>query len=528
VAVSVLRDALEPPAAPAGELWTSLTLLAFYRVLVAAFFVVLSAIGSATFSLGEYAPRLFQRTSVTYLLVAIAFLLVASQFRRLLHVQLTLHILADVLLTTVLMYASGGFRSGLGVMLLISLAGAALVADRMMTLFYAAVATLAVLGEQTSWVLRSEASPNAYLQPGLLSVGYFATAVLVNRLAGRVMQNEQVARERGVQLADQLRVNELVIQDVQDGVLVVDAAGIVRQSNRQAAALIGAARIDHLPVDVIAPDLAKQLHGWRNRDAGARDVVRLPDPERRVRVRFQDAGVSGRSFTLVFLEDLSRLEQEAQKVKLVALGRLTASIAHEIRNPLSAITHATDLLAEENRAAGRERLARIIRDNAYRLDRMVQDVLELNRRDLAQVEPLGLAAFVTTFLDDFAQYEKVARETFDVRIDAGLVAAFDRVHLNQVLWNLVRNACRHSTREPGSVILRAETLGGRIELHVCDDGPGVPEAVRGQLFEPFFTTFSKGTGLGLYIARELCAANGTTLAYVPGTPGADFVIRWAA
>lgn len=513
--------------APAADLRTLLKFLALYRVLVGCFFTTLVAIGPTAFSLGEYAPGLFARVSVAYLIIAIVLLAVLGRVQALPRAQLTVHVAVDVVVTALLMYASGGFKSGLGVMLLISLAGAAMVADRVMTLFYAALATLAMLAEQAVWFLRADASSNGFLQPGLLSVGYFATALLVNRLAQRVLENEQVARERGVLLANQLRVNELVIQDVQDGVLVVDETLTVRQHNRQAAALMRAAGMDGTKLAIISPGLARRLSEWRTRGTASADPLKLDHSERRVRVRIQDAGVGTSIFALVFLEDLSRLEAEAQKVKLVALGRLTANIAHEIRNPLSAITHAADLIAEENRAEARDRLVRILRDNAQRLDRMVRDVLELTRRDRAQVERFALAAFVTTFIDEFAQYEKVPRAAFAVSVGDELQVLFDRVHLNQVLWNLVRNAWRHSKQGESSVTIRAERVGGQIELHVIDDGPGVPEALRGQLFEPFFTTLSRGTGLGLYIARELCAASDATLTFgSPASGGADFVIRW--
>jgi two-component system sensor histidine kinase PilS (NtrC family) len=254
--------------------------------------------------------------------------------------------------------------------------------------------------------------------------------------------------------------------------------------------------------------------------------VRSPEGARPVRARFVDAGVAGAGLTLVFLEDLSDLEEQSRQLKLAALGRLTANIAHEIRNPLSAITHAGDLLAEENRAAPRERLIRIIRDNAQRLDRMVADVLELNRRDRLTPEPIRLGTFLAAFAEDFAQSEEIPREGLRLVCEGDPVVQFDRVHLHQVIWNLARNAWRHSRREAGSVTMQVRRAGQRLELHVLDDGPGVPAELQGQLFEPFFTTFSSGTGLGLYIARELCVANGAALDYLARGPGADFRIQW--
>jgi two-component system sensor histidine kinase PilS (NtrC family) len=239
-----------------------------------------------------------------------------------------------------------------------------------------------------------------------------------------------------------------------------------------------------------------------------------------------DAGVGNDSFTVIYLEDISKLEDQARQLKLAALGRLTANIAHEIRNPLAAITHASELMNEENRQPARERLTRIIRDNAGRLDRMVKDVLELNRRDRVQAEAIRLTPFLGTFLDEFAQNEQVDRGSFVLEIDGDGVVEFDRVHLHQVLWNLVRNGWRHSLKGAGSVRLRLQRQGNRLELHVIDDGPGVAKDLQSQLFEPFFTTYSAGTGLGLYIARELCGANGAVLDYVDRGAGGDFRITW--
>jgi len=255
-------------------------------------------------------------------------------------------------------------------------------------------------------------------------------------------------------------------------------------------------------------------------------TLTLGDSSTLVRARFIAAGVAGDRFTVIYLEDLSKLEDQARQVKLAALGRLTANIAHEIRNPLAAITHAVELLREENRQPGRERLTRIIHDNAGRLDRMVKDVLELNRRDRVQAEAIRVGAFLVAFLDEFVQNEQLDRNAFALERNGDGVVEFDRVHLQQVLWNLARNAWRHSRKSAGSVRLRLQRHGVRLELHVTDDGPGVARDLQSQLFEPFFTTYSAGTGLGLYIARELCAANGAALDYIDRATGADFRITW--
>ena len=227
----------------------------------------------------------------------------------------------------------------------------------------------------------------------------------------------------------------------------------------------------------------------------------------------------------MLVEDTTRAREQAQQLKLAALGRLTANIAHEIRNPLAAISHAAELLREEKRGEDRERLTRIIHDNSKRLDRLVSDVLQLNRRDRVSAAPLRLHPWMGGFIAEFVANEGVPAERFALETRRESWIGFDREHLHQVMWNLLRNAVRYARAEPKSVRIVLDGYADRVELSVIDNGPGVPAAIQGQLFEPFFTTEAKGTGLGLYLARELCAANRAALEYVNDLPGAHFRIR---
>jgi len=314
---------------------------------------------------------------------------------------------------------------------------------------------------------------------------------------------------------------------VQDGVLVVDANGLVHLNNPRAADLLGQVVPELSQIEAFSEGLAQHLASWRAGHGASSVSMQIPDSGRLVRGRFISVGVAGGAFSLVFLEDLSKLQEQAQQLKLAALGRLTASIAHEIRNPLSAITHAGDLLHEEQRSPQKERMVQIIRDNARRLERMVHDVLELSRRDRVQPEPIRVRQYLLTFIEEFARNEgQIPGDSFAVEAADDVSVEFDRAHLNQVLWNLLHNAWRHCRKRAGSVRIAASRRANRVELHVIDDGEGVPKALQVQLFEPFFTTFASGTGLGLYIARELCAANGASLDYLDRGSGADFRILW--
>jgi len=446
---------------------------------------------------------------------------VLRRMRRHFNLQLSLHVGVDLVAITLLMNASGGIRSGLGVMLVVSLIGAAIVAPRRLSFLYAALATIALLVEQAYWVLGHDAAVNSFVQPGLLAMGCFAASGVTGWLASRVAANERLAAQRGRELAAQLRVNELVQRDMHDGVLVLDRTGRVVQHNPQAELLLRADRLLGTDVETLLPEFASRWRSWRADAAGAASAD-LTVRGRDIGLRLLDAGTEG-GHTVLFVEDTTRAREQAQQLKLAALGRLTANIAHEIRNPLAAISHASELLEEEKRSNARTRLTRIIQDNTRRLDQLVSDVLQLNRRDRIAAGPIRVHPWLREFLAEFVANESAAAERFAV--DGGDAwIEFDREHLRQVMWNLLRNAARYAGTGSGAVRIALRGYGGRVELSVIDNGPGVPAARQGQLFEPFFTTEAKGTGLGLYLARELCAANRATLEYVNDGPGAHFRI----
>jgi two-component system sensor histidine kinase PilS (NtrC family) len=427
-----------------------------------------------------------------------------------------------------LLYASSGMSSGLGLLLLTTLAGAGLISRGRLTLFFAALASIGVLLEQTYEVLKLDVPETQFVQAGLLSASYFAIAWLAHALARYTVASEQLAAQREIDLANMEQVNELVIRDMQDGVLVVDERGAIRQCNARAERLLGPlprGRGEQTLAEC-APGLATQFEEWRANvavDTGPRTPFR-----NNVSARFVPVGGSRHVGAVIFLEDQSRIQAEARQMKLAALGRLTANIAHEVRNPLGAISHAAQLLQEEPGVSDTTaRLITIINENSRRLDRMVNDVLRLNRGERAHRERFRLGEFLSGFVDQFSQIEKIDPGTFRIERAAEPDVLFDRSHLNQVMWNLCRNALRHSRRGPASIIIRVsmEPGGTIVKLDVVDDGPGVAPEMRGQLFEPFFTTAAGGTGLGLYIAREVCEANGATLDYVETARGAHFTVQ---
>jgi two-component system sensor histidine kinase PilS (NtrC family) len=501
--------------------WTSLSYFNLYRVALAALFFGIALVYGDALGLGSHALAVFQYASLTYLAGAVAFQWLLHRSHERFNIQLSLQLALDIVAITLLMYSSGGVRSGLGVMLLISLTGAAILAPRRLSYLYAALAAIALLLEQGYWVLAYDSASANFLQPGLLAIGCFATAGVTSWLAQRVAANEALARQRGRSLETQTRVNQLVIEDLHDGVVVLDRDSRVVQHNPQAQRLLGGERLLGRPIAEILPGFgAATDFEVRGRSLGARML---------------DTGTE-EVFRVLFLEDTTRSREEAQQLKLAALGRLTANIAHEIRNPLAAISHAAELLGEERRDAQRVRLTRIIHDNTLRLERLVSEVLQLSRRDRQAPQRIRLRRWLMDFVEEFVANESVPPERFALETPGEALKTpgealktageawieFDPAHLHQVMWNLLANAVRYARAEAGAIRISARAVADRVELSVIDNGPGVPRSSQGQLFEPFFTTDSKGTGLGLYLARELCAANRALLEYVRESSGAHF------
>jgi two-component system, NtrC family, sensor histidine kinase PilS len=513
---------LAPAERKPESFWISLGYFNLYRVALATLFLTLSLVYGDALALGSHWLALFRFACAAYLAAAVLLHAVLRKFRQHFNLQLSAQVCVDILAITLLMNASGGMRSGLGVMLVVSLIGAAIVAPRRLSYLYAALATIALLMEQGYWVLAHDAPVNSYVQPGLLAMGCFAASGVTSWLAARVAANERLAAQRGRELAAQMRVNELVQRDMHDGVLVLDRAGRVVQHNPQAQLLLHAERLLGAELASLLPDFAPRWEAWRA-GASAAASADLALPGRDIRVRLVDAGTQ-EGHAVLFVEDTTRAREHAQQLKLAALGRLTANIAHEIRNPLAAISHASELLGEEKRAEDRARLNRIIQDNTRRLDRLVSDVLQLNRRDRISAGPIRAQPWLRKFVAEFVTNESAAAERFALDASGDAWIEFDREHLHQVMWNLLRNAARYAGPQSGAVRIALRGYAGRVELSVIDNGPGVPAARQGQLFEPFFTTEAKGTGLGLYLARELCAANRATLEYVNDGAGAHFRI----
>lgn len=538
--------------------WRSLQTLNVTRIVIALVLLVYLAVDARRGHIGsQLSGTAYAETCVAYLLAALLFAAVTQRWRHRFLWQLSCQVLVDIAAISLLYLAAGGVRSGFGLLYLFPLAGAAILAPLLLALFSASLATLFLLAESAYQVFISAQDPPLF-QAGMMGAAFFAVVLVVSRLAARLIGQEDLAAKRGADLEIQQAVYRIVVDDVGDGILVVGRDGFVFAGNPAARRMLGLeadsgeAGDSFRLADIAALEpVAQGFTAWLAGGPGAAPaeayvtVKRWQDPAGPVRGRLDQPvhlklrfarvdtpdGAAERS--VIFMQDVSAIENQAQQLKLASMGRLTASIAHEVRNPLSAIGHATSLLAEDLNGPAETRLLRIVGDNVARVNRMVEDILKLSRKVQPGSEPVCLSVFLAELRAEFTETHGLADDMVSIGDSGSRTVRFDGLHLREVLVNLLGNAVRYASGKPASIrMFPVLDATGRVELHVQDDGPGITPEVRAHLFEPFYTTSSKGTGLGLYLARELCLNNGAMLDYEyrvdrPGAePTGRFVITF--
>jgi two-component system sensor histidine kinase PilS (NtrC family) len=512
-----------PPRLNRETLWRTLQTFNATRIAIA---VVLLAYLSINARQGFwlYDGFLYRETCAAYLGLAVGLAAVSAWRKRRLLLQLSAGIAADLVIITILYAAAGGAKSGLAILYLFPLAGGAVLAPMLLALFFTALAALAMLFESTYQLLNFP-TDSTISQAGLYGGAFFAAVYVLNRLAGRLIRQEQLAIEHRAGLQVQQAINQLVIADMSDGVLVTGRDSTIFTVNPAAERMLGLAgpkheyrgRLDNIAW--LAP-IAEAYFSWQHSAAGAGPAFVVLKPAEgstvHLRLRFASIGTAGdaNERAVVFLQDVSEIEDRAQELKLASMGRLTASIAHEVRNPLSAIGHAGSLLGEDATDPVQLRLVHIINDNVSRLNRMIEDILRLSRKAQPGDEPARLAALVPEMVEEFRDTHALRPGLIHVGALGDAHVLFDPLHLREVIVNLLSNAMRYASGRDASIRLFMVTdTARRRELHVQDDGAAITPEVRAHLFEPFYTTSSKGTGLGLYLARELCMNNGAMLDY---------------
>lgn len=497
-----------------------LLILNAFRAFLAGLFCLLFLSDKLIAPLGVYQPLAFFYTSLTYFLLSSLFWLVHRNKNIPFTVQVWASAITDILILILLMHFSGGIQSGLGVLIVVTLASTSVVLGGRTALGLAALATIAILVEQ-AYISLVYPRGSSYPVAGLLGITYFATATLFMFLARRIRESEALARKRGIDLANLAQLTEHIIQRMQTGILVIDEEGTIRLINEAAAQMLSIDEQDkNARIDDSLPELAEQWHKWQRDPERSPEVIQLTHNPIDISPRFARIGEDTAAGALIFLQDMAAMAQHAQQLQLASLGRLSASIAHEIRNPLGAISHAGQLLAESEHLDKNDlRLTQIISDHSKRLNTIVESVMSVSRRKSSNIELINLKEFLNTFISEYCHGQSIQPENFAIEITPDdTKVRFDSGHFRQILANLCDNAIRHSHIEPGKpcIILSGgiEANATRPHLDVIDNGPGVPQNDIAHIFEPFFTTEPSGTGLGLYLSRELAEGNQAHLNYI--------------
>ncbi|MDD5580496.1 MAG: HAMP domain-containing sensor histidine kinase [Methylobacter sp.] len=498
---------------PASQAWLLLKAFLIYRFMLACLFIVLFYSSFGPSLLGANNNQLYLYSSASYLILS--FLSGVCIFWRVTGYtsQAQLLIFTDILILTLLMHACGGIKSGMGILLAVSIASGGLLIGGRCAMFFAALASLAVLTEQIFADYAYNEETTSYTYAGMLGASYFTIALLSYILAQRSEQILQLADQQKQTISKLEELNQYIIQHMQSGIIITGKDETIQMANEASL------RLAHLPgqpdnLEYISKDLSRAFQVWLADSEQNFVLLQLPD-QSEIHIRFMLLPTRHEVFYMIILENIALYNQRLQQSKLASLGQLTASIAHEIRNPLGAISHAGQLLSENQHLSSQDRrLTEIIQTHSTRVNHIIEDILQLSRKTASNREKLQLKPWLKNYLKNFILEHAIDADTFNLSCTKDpLCALMDPNHLKQILDNLCQNALKYGKPEAGQIDLYALNYQQMPCIEVIDNGCGIRQEHLIHVFEPFFTTSSSGTGLGLYISKGLAELNQAKLSY---------------
>jgi two-component system sensor histidine kinase PilS (NtrC family) len=506
--------------------WRVLGLLNLFRLSVGAVLLAIFYLIDSPRIVGETNETLAWWALIGLLAAGCVFLILLQQRTPSTRWQMYLQFATDLVAVALLIHASGGISSGMGGVLIVSVGTLALLLPTQRALLLAAVSTLVLLGQQTYAQLHGITTGAQFAPIGILGAVIFVITSVVQLLRTRLVETEALAEQRGIDLRNLVELNDYIIQHLRESIVVVDGEDHIRLINESAIKqLTAGARSHETSLSTISPELTAELRRWRGGSNVDRTMAFSSPDGTSIQPHFAQLSSGREGGVVIFLEDTSLIAERVQQAKLAALGRLSASIAHEIRNPLGAMSHAGQLLAESpSMGKDEHRLTDIIRVNSRRVSQIVESVLALSRREAARPESLQLVPWIEDFTREFVQTLELYEGAVALAPGhADVEVRMDPTHLHQILWNLCDNAVKYASAAAGAIAVELACgvleSSGRPYLEVADRGPGIsPDKVE-QIFEPFYTSQPGGTGLGLYISRELAERNGAALRYQPRAGG---------
>ncbi len=484
-----------------------------YRLVIAILLFGISLSQESFLRLFRHA-ELFTHVAMFYLLLNGAFLVLYRFFMQVTPRQVFFSVAVDILLLHLLFFAGTGITGGLSNLLVISVAAGNIMLRGRIGLAFAALASLATITLELERILNLNQHVSPLAKTGLTGAIYFAAAFIVQNLSLRISQSELLASKQRQSIIELERLNHQIIQSMRTGIIVCDEHMQIKLMNQAGKELLGLSESDGLP-DAIQQRIAQ----WHASPSVRSTPFQADAGRPMVQANFSHLQQEGSSDLLIFLEDTRLMTQQAQQLKLASLGRLTASIAHEVRNPLGAISHATQLLAESDQLDAADRkMTDIIQRHSQRVNQIIENTLQLSRRADPQTEDVLLRDWLDKVLENYAEQHREEPHIELKVIAPEAHARFDKGQIEQVLVNLIDNALRHGKQtkpdDPVTIVLSETDSGEQACIEVIDQGPGITEDDRLHLFEPFFTTEAKGSGLGLYLSREMCEANQAQLEHV--------------
>ncbi len=512
--------------------WTSLRLINIFRVAFAAMLLSQSFIDQSPL-LNIQNLTLYAWVSFGYLLLALVLMLASWIDRRNFQQQISIQIYIDIIAIILLMHACGGISSGLGMLLVIAIAVTGLLGRDSLATIFASLATVGVLAEylySTELDFRSGSST----QVGLLGIALFATALVTQTLTRRIRSGEALIQQQKLDVANLSALNAEILQNMHSGVIALDSEDQVRHINDTARELLQHRfprfqRDMAVPFDIksILPNIYKSMLDWRDATELSTSLLTYEQGNNDIQISFHRLQSAAHQGTLIFLDDVSTLKHKMQQAKLASLGKLTANIAHEIRNPLAAISHAAELLAENDQLASTDqRLCEIIRQHSQRINDIIEDIMQISRGRVASKDRIDLTGWMQRFIDSYCLGGTASRDCFELEIaENDLILQFDSGHLTRILTNLCNNAKMHGNADLPVTIKIYRNEANAICIEVADQGSGVSQQELDKIFEPFYTTSHQGSGLGLYIVSQLCDLNDANISVrANDAGGASFIL----
>jgi len=498
---------------PVQQAWALLKGFYFYRFILSSLLLSLYYSPLAALLIAPKLMAFYFYTSLSYFILTLLgwglilkkLIAYASQAQA--------YVFTDIIFLTLVMHAYGGINSGLGALILVPTAAGGILIGGRCAMLFAAIASLFVFAEQAYSLRLSELNSSYASYAGMLGAGFFMLALLSYILAKRTEQTEILSSQRQETIISLEELNQYIIQNMQSGIIITDPAHTLSRHNVACPRLLGLSALPDKLSD-ISPKLAHAFEYWLTHPE--EDFVSLTTANKtELQVHFNSFPTQHETFFMITLEDVSIYKQRVQQSKLASLGQLTASIAHEIRNPLGAISHAGQLLSEcPSLPAQDHRLTEIIHTQSLRINAIIEDVLQLSRSPQASQELINLPTWLREYLDSLISSNPGYQNQFHLLISSKIShVLFDIGHLTQILNNLCANALKYGYVFDKQITLELNEFLGQPCLNVIDYGKGIPDKILHHLFEPFVTSSNAGTGLGLYISRDLAELNQARLSY---------------